>query len=540
MSDTRKRDNNDSKARENTLLIETDCGILKGRITTVNASGVGGTTAQVRQFLGIPYAEPPVGALRWCPPRPPLPWNGVRDATRFAMPAPQNPNLLFEIRGPNSEEPDNEDCLYLNIHAPVYPEHSRLPVMVWVHGGSFYLGSGCQPLYDGQHLAGSGRAIVVTINYRLGALGFLRLKDISDIPATGNEGILDQIAALRWVQKNIAAFGGDPDNITLFGESAGAMSIAGLFAALDENSEPLAGRLFHKAIVQSGNPGVYSHREKASAMADKFCEILSSLREGAPLSRPPTTRELLKAQEILLNDPETNQHWGHLPFKPVLDSELITRPPIDAIRNGAGSSVAIMVGSNRDEWNLFSAARPETLTLDEQQIRHHLRRLLPDNWIQPLLDHYRQQAESLTESPWPLWSRAWNLMLTDMTFTVPGLRLLQAHTGKRFHYHFAHPLSAQPMLGACHASELGYVFGTHGDPSLQHLYGGEQEPHSLSESMRNAWLNFAESGNPGGDWPGFDQGHSRYFGNPDTNPVDTRALQQVWEILDDRNLRGFL
>ncbi|WOX05191.1 carboxylesterase/lipase family protein [Microbulbifer pacificus] len=540
MPDTRKRDNSDSNVRENALLIETDCGMLKGRITTVNASALGGRTAEVRQFLGIPYAEPPVGALRWCPPRPPSPWNGVRDATRFAMPAPQNPNFLFEIRGPNSEEPDNEDCLYLNIHAPLYPEYPRLPVMVWIHGGSFYLGSGCQPLYDGQYLAGSGRAIVVTINYRLGALGFLRLKDISDIPATGNEGILDQIAALRWVQKNIAAFGGDPDNITLFGESAGAMSIASLFAAQDGNSESLGGRLFHKAIVQSGNPGVYSHPENATAMADKFCEILSALRGNVPLSHPPTTRELLKAQEILLNDPETNHQWGHLPFKPVLDNELITRPPIEAIRNGAGSSIAIMVGSNRDEWNLFSAARPETLTLDDQQIRNHLRRLLPDKWIQPLLDHYRRQAESQAENPWPLWSRVWNLMLTDMTFTVPGLRLLQAHSGKRFHYHFSQPLSAQPMLGACHASELGYVFGTHGDPSLQHLYGGEQEPHFLSESMRNAWLNFAESGDPGGGWPGFDQGHSRCFGNRDSDPMDTQVLQRVWEILDDRNLRGFL
>lgn len=131
-------------------------------------------------------------------------------------------------------------------------------------------------------------------------------------------------------------------------------------------------------------------------------------------------------------------------------------------------------------------------------------------------------------------------MLTDMTFTVPGLRLLQAHGGKRFHYHFAQPLRAQPLLGACHASELGYVFGTHGDPSLQHLYGGETEPHILSESMRNAWLNFAESGQPGTHWPGFEQGHRQCFGNPDSSPVDTHSLQEVWKLLEDHRLHGFL
>lgn len=530
----------DSTSHQDAPLIETGNGVLEGRITRVSSSGSGATAGAVKQFLGIPYAEPPIGPLRWLPPQAPSSWKGIRQATRFGMPAPQNSNHLFEVRGPEGVEPKNEDCLYLNIHAPRYPVHSKLPVMVWIHGGSFYLGSGCQALYDGQYLAGSGRAIVVTLNYRLGALGFLRLKELSDIPATGNEGILDQIAALRWVHKNISAFGGDPGNITLFGESAGAMCIASLFAAQEGDGESLGGKLFHKAIVQSGNPGVYSQPDMASAMAEKFCEILTDLRNGKPFDHSPTTVELLKAQELLLNDPETDLRWGHLPFKPVLDGELITRTPLDAMRSGAGASVAMLAGSNSDEWNLFSAARPETLTLDDQQIRSHLQPLLQDGLIQPLLEHYRQRAESLADNPWPLWSRIWNMMLTDMTFTVPGLRLLQAHQGKRFHYHFAQPLRAQPMLGACHAAELGYVFGTHGDPALQHLYGGEMEPHILSESMRNAWLSFAECGDPGDDWPDFAQGHSRCFGDRDKKQIDTRGLQQVWQILDNSKLRGFL
>ncbi|QKX17880.1 carboxylesterase/lipase family protein [Microbulbifer sp. YPW1] len=511
-------------------VVNAPCGALQGKL---DPSG------RVQQFLGIPYAQSPVGERRWQPPQKPGRWEGIRDATRYGMPAPQNPSPLFEIKGPNGEEPDSEDCLYLNIYTPAAPQQEILPVMVWIHGGAFYLGSGCQSLYNGKYLAASGRAIVVTLNYRLGALGFLRLRDCCDIPATGNEGLLDQIAALHWVRENIAAFGGNPDNVTLFGESAGAMSIASLFAARGSDKEPLTGQLFHKAIVQSGNPGVFHTPERAAQLADRFCAELMAQRNGKPLQQPPTTREILQVQETLLNAPDTGPQWGHLPFKPVLDRDLIIQSPVDALRQGAGAEVSIMVGSNRDEWNLFSAARPETLTLDDQQIRGHLQSILPDHLLTPLLDHYRRRAESQMENPWPLWSRTWNLMLTDMVFTVPGLRLLKAHRGKRYHYHFAQPLNAQPLLGACHAAELGYVFGTHDDASLQHLYGGQSEPHILSETMRNAWLNFAESGNPGSDWPGFEQGHCRNFGEADS-PLDVDTLHELWEALEDTKLHGLL
>ncbi|WP_236250650.1 carboxylesterase/lipase family protein [Microbulbifer sp. ALW1] len=518
------------------MLVEAPCGAVAGKLDDQGT---------VRQFLGIPYATPPTGELRWHPPQPIAPWTGIYQATRFGMPAPQNPSPLFEIRGPDGEMPENEDCLYLNIYTPTFYKpaadaQAALPVMVWIHGGSFYMGSGCQALYDGRYLAASGRAIVVTLNYRLGALGFLRLKDICDIPATGNEGLQDQITALHWVQENIAAFGGDPENVTLFGESAGAMSIASLFGARDDSGSSLAGQLFHKAIVQSGNPSVFHSKTKAAQLAEKFCERLEILRNGKSLQQMPSTEEILQTQAALVNDPATDQHWGQLPFKPVLDGALIKHRPVEALRRGIGNKVAMMVGSNCDEWNLFSAARPESYTINDQQIRGQLGRLLPDHIVSSLLEHYRLRAEAIPDNPWPMWSRAWNLMLTDMVFTVPGLRLLRAHSGKRFHYHFAQPLSAQPLLGACHASELGYVFGTHSDQSLQHLYGGETEPHLLSESMRNAWLSFAESGSPGDDWPGFEQGHSRYFGSQENRTLDADALHALWEILDDKQLRGFL
>ena len=510
-------------------VIEAPCGAMQGSYDAQQS---------VNQYLGIPYARPPVGELRWLPPQPLPAWKKLRPVTRYGMPAPQNPSHLFEIRGPGGESPESEDCLYLNIYTPAKPKQEKLPVMVWIHGGAFYLGAGSQALYDGKYLAASGRAIVVTLNYRLGAFGFLRLCDVSDIPATGNEGLMDQLAALQWVNRNIAAFGGDPGNVTLFGESAGAMSIASLFSACPQQRSPLCGNLFHKAIVQSGNPGVSHSVENANRLAESF---LSTLSPKGPVSlNEASVQVLLQAQATLLDDPQADTRWGHLPFKPVQDGQFLHQSPVDALKNPAAARVAMMVGSNSDEWNLFSVARPETYTLDDQQIRGHLQNMLPAPLISALLDHYRGRAETMPDNPWPLWSRTWNLMLTDMVFTVPGLRLLQAHQGKRYHYHFTQPLSAQPLLGACHAAELGFVFGTHNAQDLAHFYGGESEPHVLSESMRNAWLNFAESGDPGDDWPQYESGHSRQFGAQTDRALNPEALQALWQDMDDALLRGFL
>jgi len=177
-------------------------------------------------FRGVPYAEPPLGDLRWMPPQPARPWDGVRPAKEFGPIAPQN--LL--VGGPivHVEQPQDEDCLFLNIWTPGL-DNARRPVMVWIHGGAFTLGSGSDAMYNNGLLSKRGNIVLVTINYRLGMLGFLRLKDVTGgkIPATGNEGLMDQVVALQWVRENIAAFGGDPANVTVFGESAGGMSIEG-------------------------------------------------------------------------------------------------------------------------------------------------------------------------------------------------------------------------------------------------------------------------------------------------------------------------
>lgn len=490
----------------------------------------------VHRFLGIPYAQPPIGELRWQPPSPPPAWKAPLDAQEFGMPAAQNPSALFEIRGPNGELPESEDCLYLNIYAPPCskPMNRKLPVMLWVHGGSFYMGSGCQEIYNGCYLAASGRAIVITFNYRLGALGFLRLRDISDIPASGNEGLRDQIAALKWIHANISAFGGDANNITLFGESAGAMSIAALLAA------PGCRGLFRRAIVQSGNPRAIHSCDRANNLAQAFVEHLERCSDTKSL-REASTQSLLQAQQAVLVDPRMERSWGQLPFKPVLDGELLKADPMKALQRGDNAEVALLLGSNLEEWNLFSAISPESFTLDSDQIRSRLEWLLPRQILDPLLDHYYRTATAMTGNPWPEWSRVWNLLLTDMVFTLPGLRLLQAHSGQRFHYHFAQPLAAQPLLGACHAVELGYVFGTYGEASLQSLYGGETDADKLSRTMRDAWLNFAECGEPGENWPAFTEGHSHRFGDhPAARTFDTAELASLWQHIPDELLNSYL
>lgn len=515
---------NACNSRKSRALVDTPVGPIAGTIDIRKG---------VRRFLGIPYARPAVGELRWQPPQQLPAWQVPFNAINFGMPAAQNPSSLMEVCGPNGEPPESEDCLYLNIYAPPHGGERKLPVMLWVHGGGFSIGSGCQEIYNGCHLAASGRAIVVTFNYRLGALGFLRLRDFCDIPASGNEGLLDQIAALEWVRKNISAFGGDPDNITLFGESAGAMSIAAMLAA------PRSRGLFRRAIMQSGHPGAMHSIERANDLAQAFVTHLQRAGHSSPESA--STRALLQAQQAVMTDPRMEKCWGQLPFKPVLDGELLQTSAVETLRSGGTPEVSLLLGSNLDEWNLFSAADPQIFTLDDAQIRARLEWLLPGRLLDPLLRYYHELATSIDDNPWPEWSRTWNLLLTDMVFTLPGLRLLQAHRGEQFHYHFAQPLAAQPLLGACHAVELGYVFGTHGAMALQPLYGGESDPHRLSNTMREAWLNFAECGDPGTDWPRFNRGHSRRFGDhPTARPFDTAELAGVWQDVPDDLLNGYL
>jgi para-nitrobenzyl esterase len=251
-------------------------------------------------FRGLPFARPPVGPLRFRPPEPPEPWSGVRDAARFGPSASQNGALVGPLMSLGISR-TGEDCLYLNVWTPA-ADRARRPVLVWIHGGAFVLGSGSQMLYDGATLARRGDVVVVTVNYRLGALGFLRLRDRfgERLPASGNEGLLDQVAALEWVRDEIAAFGGDPGNVTIFGESAGAMSCATLLGM------PRARGLFHRAILQSGAANYLWPRATASRIAD---QVLTDLAVASPEDlRAAAPARLLAAQRRLFMDLMLGEH----------------------------------------------------------------------------------------------------------------------------------------------------------------------------------------------------------------------------------------
>lgn len=447
-------------------------------------------------FLGIPYAQPPVGSLRFAAPQPAPSWHErPRDALAFAAVSPQSDRGSVTARGEQSE-----DCLYLNVFTPAADNKHR-PVLVWLHGGAFSWGAGSEPTYDGGALAARGDVVVVTINYRLGVLGYLYLgKHGGDAwGAASNAGQLDQVEALRWVRANIAAYGGDPDQVTIFGESAGSVAVTALLTT------PAARGLFVRAIAQSGTANRLPTPAIASAATERFLDSLGLA--GAQASLPSRLREL--DLSAIVRAHQKVYVPGDVMFWPVLDGQVLPERPLAAVRAGAAREIPLLIGTNRDEMKFYAPAKRSPL--DEAALEEGISRWLPREHkgraLEVALTIRAARAEhGLAHENTDILDAA----ETNVRFTVQAARLAQAqaeHQPDTYHYRFDWESPVQ-RLGACHALELPFVFGTLQAPGNDRFAGVGPDAERLSQQMMDAWLAFAKTGDPScesaGAWPRYD------------------------------------
>ena len=466
----------------------------------------------VQQFRGIPFAAAPVGELRFRPPRPVEPWAGTLDATRFGPQALQAASQLEAMFG-GTPPPSSEDCLTLNVFTPS-ADGGRRPVMVWIHGGAFLTGSGSTPWYNGTSFATNHDIVVVTVNYRLGAFGFLHLDDVGGeaFGGSGNVGILDQVAALDWVRENIEGFGGDPNNVTVFGESAGAMSVGTLMGL------PVAKGLFAKAIPQSGAAHNARPRDDADAIARDLLASLSldATPAGAARLRELPAEAVLEAQNAIV---AKHQPSG-LAFTPVVDGIVLPEPPIDAIGGGSAGGVRVLIGTNADEMKLFTALDPASSDLDEAHLIKRAATAIGDaGKAAELVIAYRSHRDGATAAD------VWADLQGDFVFRIPAIRLAEhqvARDNAVYSYLFTWP-SPQfgGALGACHALEIPFAWNTL-DTGMSQLFIGpaDDATRELAAAMHGAWASFARTGTPSApglpEWPAYDEERraTMIFDNP--------------------------
>ncbi|MBW2314490.1 MAG: carboxylesterase/lipase family protein [Deltaproteobacteria bacterium] len=474
------------------LVIETSAGRVRGRVVD-----------GVRSFRGIPYAAPPVGARRFRPPQPVEPWAGVRDAGESAPAAPQNGGPVARMLGMASGE-TSEDCLTLDVWAPAESGEGR-PVMVWIHGGSFTFGAGSQPVYDAVGLVQRGDVVVVNLHYRLGALGWLALPALEreEGGSLGNAGLLDQIEALRFVRENARAFGGDPERVTLFGESAGAMSIGALLAA------PAAAGLFQRAILQSGAAHHASPADRAVEMSERWVRELGLDAGDVGAFRELPVERVLEAQAAV----QAVGGFAHrgLPYQPTVDGRILPRAPHEALGDGSGAAVPLLVGTNLDEWKLFGLGDPKARELDDAALLRRCGRNLPEGHAGRLVAGYRAAREQRSASTAP--HELWFAIESDRNFRLPAIRLAESQHRRglpcwMYLFTWASP-ALDGAVGSCHALEIPFVFGLSGDASVSALVGDGDAARELSRHMQDAWLAFAQEGTPAAaglpEWAPYDE-----------------------------------
>jgi para-nitrobenzyl esterase len=460
---------------------------LKQPIQTVSGplQGVPGKNSEVTVFRGVPYAAPPVGDLRWRDPQPVVAWQAPRQASKFGNVCMQNalkPGSFYQVEFYESPEPMGEDCLYLNVWTAAAQASEKRPVMVWLHGGGFVEGSGSLPSFDGEALARKG-VVLVTINYRLGVFGFLAHPELSresSFHASGNYGMLDQLAALKWVKANISRFGGDPENVTIFGQSAGASSVLNLCAS------PLAAGYFRRAIVQSGGFMGGGDLRAAEANGERFATLLGAKSIAELRSKPAA-----EIQRRAIPPPD-GKGANISQFRPTIDGHFLTAPPRDVFQAGKENTHSLLVGSNANEGTTFI---PVGVTAEKFRSQ--------------IVTRYGARADEYFKL-YPVHSdaEAWEAATTALRDYMAGTslevgELEKDHKTYLYYFDRRPPGHESEHYGAFHSAELVYVFN-----NLASVHRPwEETDHRLADAMSSYWVNFAKTGDPNGaglpKWPSF-------------------------------------
>lgn len=473
----------------------------------------------VNAWLGIPYAQAPIGKLRFQSPQPPSSWEGVRKADSFGAPSIQSPSQFLGDATPS------EDCLFLNIWSPAADAKKR-PVMLWIHGGGFVVGSSTSEMYNGANLSRNGDVVVVSINYRLGILGFLYFdKFIQEkYGYENNVGIRDQIAALKWVKENIAAFGGDPENITIFGESAGGTSVETLLAT------PAAKGLFTGAIAESGPASVLWQPEVACNITNKFLRTLGVSADSLQLLQTMPADSLLKAQDWLLNYmvDKTTQRV----FSPTIDGEFLTNDIATCLSPKQSGNVALMIGTNNDEATMFASKRLHMVPSKEEELDREFLSLISTD------------AKKTVTAAYPGYpkKRAILDLLTDAVFRIPAVRVAECQSMHSpvymYKYEWTSPLLNMVGLRSFHGLEIPFVFGNSDGRigKILRIVASKKTFKNLSGSMQQAWINFARYKNPNGQgeevWKKYDkEDRATMIFNKKTQLVNDpgKAQREAWD-----------
>lgn len=486
----------------------TACSTLPPEQVKVEQGVVQGTLSEgLRIFKGIPFAAPPVGELRWKAPQPAQKWEGVKQATDYA-PAP--------FQGGNPPSGKSEDCLYLNIWTPAKTANEKIPVLVWIYGGGFSFGSTSEPVHNGEHLARKG-VVLVSIAYRVGQLGFLAHPELSaEDPnhVSGNYGLLDQIAGLKWIQENIAAFGGDPNKVTIFGESAGGISVSMLCAS------PLAKGLFHGAISQSG--GSFGPTRKITYPGENMKTLQQAEQEGIDYAQKVGASSIADLRKIVADSLPMGMGMGGA--WPIVDGYVIPDDQHKLYQAGKYNDVPVLIGYNSDEGASFSREKD------------------PQAYIAGVKTRYGQFADALLKA-YPVGEKNVPKTARDLArdaafgWQTWSWARLQSQTGKSnvYYYYFdQHPDYPEdsPLYGygSPHGQDVAYVF-MHLDAKNPQTTKTDLE---ISEAMATYWTNFAKYGHPNGngvpEWPAFSEANPNvmYFGQkPYLGPVPSAESLKV-------------